>query len=36
MICRLYYTGSLTKPEFRVIYAPVDGFVINGGVKINW
>ena len=29
------YTGSLTNPEFRDIYAPVDGFVINGGVKIN-
>lgn len=30
------YTGSLTNPEFRDIYAPVDGFVINGGVKVNW
>jgi iron complex outermembrane receptor protein len=30
------YTGSLTDPDFRDIYAPVDGFVINGGVKINW
>jgi len=29
------YTGSLTNPESRDIYAPVDGFVINGGVKIN-
>ena len=27
------YTGSLTNPEFRDIYAPVDGFVINGGVN---
>lgn len=30
------YTGSLSNPDFRDIYAPVDGFVINGGVKISW
>lgn len=30
------YTGTLTNPDFRDIYAPVDGFVINGGVKLNW
>ena len=29
------YTGSIANPEFRDIYAPVDGFVINGGVKIK-
>jgi len=29
------YTGSITNPTFRDIYAPVDGFVINGGVKIK-
>jgi outer membrane receptor for ferrienterochelin and colicins len=29
------YTGSLTNPVFRDIYAPVDGFVINGGIKIK-
>lgn len=29
------YTGSITSPVFRDIYAPVDGFVINGGVKLN-
>ena len=29
------YTGSITNPIFRDIYAPVDGFVINGGVKIR-
>jgi iron complex outermembrane receptor protein len=29
------YTGSLTNPAFRDIYAPVDGFVINGGLKIR-
>lgn len=29
------YTGSITNPKFRDIYAPVDGFVINGGIKIK-
>jgi iron complex outermembrane receptor protein len=29
------YTGSITSPVFRDIYAPVDGFVVNGGVKIR-
>jgi len=29
------YTGSITNPVFRDIYAPVDGFVVNGGVKIR-
>ncbi|PST82722.1 hypothetical protein C7T94_08690 [Pedobacter yulinensis] len=29
------YTGSLTNPVFRDIYAPVDGFVVNGGVKLR-
>ncbi len=29
------YTGSIASPVFRDIYAPVDGFVINGGVKLN-
>lgn len=29
------YTGSITSPVFRDIYAPVDGFVINGGLKLN-
>jgi outer membrane receptor for ferrienterochelin and colicins len=28
------YSGSQTSPEFADIYAPLDGFVINGGVKI--
>ena len=27
------YTGSLNAPVFRDIYAPLDGFVINGGIK---
>ncbi len=29
------YTGSATNPVFRDIYAPLDGFVINGGIKLN-
>lgn len=29
------YTGNINDPQFRDIYAPVDGFVINGGVKIT-
>ncbi|MEJ5265539.1 MAG: TonB-dependent receptor [Bacteroidales bacterium] len=29
------YTGSPTKPEFKEIYAPLDGFLINGGIKLK-
>ena len=29
------YTGSISSPVFRDIYAPVDGFVVNGGVKFK-
>ncbi|MET0298837.1 MAG: TonB-dependent receptor [Flavitalea sp.] len=29
------YTGSVASPVFRDIYAPVDGFVINGGLKLR-
>jgi len=29
------YTGSITNPTFRDIYAPVDGFVVNAGLKIK-
>ncbi|WP_448634959.1 TonB-dependent receptor [Pedobacter panaciterrae] len=29
------YTGTITDPVFRDIYAPVDGFVINGGIKLR-
>lgn len=31
----LIYSGNITNPQFRDIYAPVDGFVINGGFKLN-
>jgi iron complex outermembrane receptor protein len=29
------YTGSINNPIFKDIYAPVDGFVVNGGIKIR-
>ncbi|WP_036386343.1 TonB-dependent receptor [Muricauda sp. MAR_2010_75] len=29
------YTGNISDPQFLDIYAPVDGFVINGGFKIK-
>lgn len=29
------YTGSIATPTFRDIYAPLDGFVFNGGLKIS-
>jgi iron complex outermembrane receptor protein len=29
------YTGSINNPVFRDIYAPLDGFLINGGLKIR-
>jgi iron complex outermembrane receptor protein len=29
------YTGSMSNPQFRDIYAPLDGFVVNGGVKLR-
>jgi len=29
------YTGSIVNPQFKDIYAPLDGFVWNGGIKIR-
>lgn len=29
------YTGSVTEPVFRDVYAPLDGFLVNGGIKIR-
>ena len=29
------YTGTITNPVFRDIYAPFDGLVMNGGIKIR-
>ena len=31
----IIYTGTIDNPQFRDIYAPLDGFVINGGVKLR-
>ncbi|GJM11811.1 MAG: hypothetical protein DHS20C12_02140 [Pseudohongiella sp.] len=30
------YTGSISNPEFMDIYAPLDGYVINGGIKLSF
>ena len=29
------YTGTTDNPEFADIYAPVEGFVMNGGIKVR-
>lgn len=29
------YTGTRSHPVFRDIYAPLDGFVVNGGLKLK-
>ena len=29
------YSGSQTNPVFKDIYAPLEGFVVNGGIKIR-
>ena len=29
------YTGTIDNPVFRDIYAPVEGFVVNGGIKLR-
>ena len=29
------YTGTLQSPQFNEIWAPTDGFIFNGGFKIN-
>jgi outer membrane receptor for ferrienterochelin and colicins len=29
------YTGTVNNPSFRDIYAPLDGFIVNGGIKIR-
>ncbi len=29
------FTGTVENPQFRDIYAPVDGFVVNGGIKLS-
>lgn len=29
------YTGTVTNPVFKEIYAPLEGFVVNGGLKLK-
>ena len=29
------YTGTMDNPVFQDIYAPVEGFVVNGGIKVR-
>lgn len=29
------YNGSVTNPTFKDIYAPLEGFVVNGGIKLK-
>src|SRR5258706_5408373 len=29
------YTGTITDPVFKDIYAPLEGFVVNGGIKVK-
>lgn len=29
------YSGDITDPQFKDIYAPLDGFVVNGGIKLK-
>jgi outer membrane receptor for ferrienterochelin and colicins len=29
------YTGNINNPTFNDIYAPLDGFVVNGGIKLR-
>ncbi len=30
------YTGTISDPVFRDIYAPLEGFVVNGGIKLSF
>ena len=29
------FTGDINHPQFRDIYAPVEGFIANGGIRIR-
>ena len=29
------YTGTVQQPQFREVYTPIDGNIINGGFKIR-
>lgn len=28
--------GDIQNPQFRDVYAPLDGFVVNGGFRLRW
>lgn len=30
-----FYKGAANNPEFTEVYAPIDGFIFNGGIKIR-
>ncbi len=30
-----YFTGSVSNPVFSDLYAPMEGFIANGGIKLN-
>ena len=32
----IIYSGTITNPVFKDIYAPLEGFVVNGGLKFRW
>jgi len=29
------YSGTVQNPQFREVYTPTDGFIFNGGFKLN-
>jgi iron complex outermembrane receptor protein len=29
------FSGSILNPQFREVYTPTDGIIINGGIKLN-
>ncbi len=29
------YSGTIQNPQFREVYTPTDGFIVNGGIKIS-
>lgn len=29
------YSGTIQNPQFREVYTPTDGFILNGGIKIK-
>lgn len=29
------YSGTIQNPQFREVYTPTEGFILNGGIKIK-